>query len=245
MKWQKWSEKDVNKFLVLIKELSNSDPVRTAAIKEELSALSGEDSDLSLSGWLKWFIENYLALPDPVSLLKSPNETSLINSGPSMRQGDVFDKSEYNWCALEKIKNSDDMQKLRSIHNDLEYMIDVDLDAPYCFSRLTGLSDGELDFFRGKTFSQVIFDEKTEVMHLRILKDYAKVMMIPSMPAKTQRSGAILYASAIAQAIVKHDLKISSLSYSDLSKSLEALLERPYLVDSFSRLFKEALNKCR
>ncbi|MHC4872200.1 MAG: hypothetical protein ACYTFY_10180 [Planctomycetota bacterium] len=244
-KWQEWSGEELKVFTDLIKELRNSSPERSSEIKKELSDLSGHESDDGLAGWLNWFIEKYLELPEPAVLLTSADsEDSIIHSGPSVSQDNVFEKSEYNWCALERIKNGDDMQKLRSVHNDLECLIDVDSDNRFSFSRMTGLEGDELDFFKNKSLSDVLFGDEADVIHLRILKDFAKIMMISSMPARTQRSGAILYAAAISQAIVRHDIKISNLSYSDLAKSLESLLDRPYVVDSYARLFNEALNKC-
>jgi len=157
----------------------------------------------------------------------------------------VFERAEYNWCALERIKNKDDMLKLRMLYSDLEAPIKIDEEGPFSFRRLSGVDEEDLSYFAGKSISQSLFDDQVQVRHLRILKDYGKMMMMPLFPSATQRAGTILYAASISQALVLFDSKVTSLSYKDLMESLPGLLERPYIVDSYARLFRDAMEKCR
>jgi hypothetical protein len=212
-------------------------------IAGRLEELTGVNHGASLGRWLSWYLEEHLEMRGALGIQAS-------NDGevgfPSLMDELVFERPEYNWCALERIRTGEDMRKLRMLYTDLETPLAIHTEGPFGFRRLTGLDDGEvLAFFDGKSLSDALFAEAATTRHLKALKDYGKMMMIPLFPSATQRTGAIVYAAAISQALVRFDEKITSLSLKDLSESLPALLGRPYLVERFSELFKAALVKCQ
>ena len=190
-------------------------------VVEALQELTGRQFGVNLGKWLYWYLEEHLSLENAVGMLNrklAAESTEMPN--PRLLDEMVFDNAEYNWYALEKIDNKDDMVKLRMLYSDLESTLQVDAEGPFSFSRLLGLDAKELDFFRGKSLTEAIFDEQVEVRHLRHLKDYGKIMMTPLLPASTQRTGAIAYAAAISQALVRFQTKITSLSFKELAEGL-------------------------
>ena len=218
----------------------------TDQIHAELRAVTGVELEGGLSRWLNWYIEQHLGIHSVLEVLTG-RDPALISgeSTSAFSDGDIFLRPEYNWCALERIDNRDDMIKLRQVYSDLESPLQIEEEGAFSFARITGLSDDEMEFFRNKSLTEVLFSENVHMEHLRILKDYGKMMMLPVLPSATQRAGAIVYAAAIAQALTHFDIKISTLSYQSLAESLENLMDRPYLVESYAKLFQNALKKCR
>ncbi|MBN1257969.1 MAG: hypothetical protein JXA52_09725 [Planctomycetes bacterium] len=225
---------------------ATDDQEESKEIHAELAAVTGVELEGGLSRWLNWYIEEHLGIHSVLEVLTG-RDPSIISgeSTAAFSDGDIFLRPEYNWCALERIDNRDDMIKLRQVYSDLESPIQIEEEGAFSFARLTGLSADEMEYFRNKSLSEVLFDENTHMEHLRVLKDYGKIMMLPVLPSATQRSGAIVYAAAIAQALTRFDIKISTLTYQSLAESLENLVDRPYLVESYTNLFKNALKKCR
>ncbi len=212
-------------------------------IASRLEGLTGVNHGASLGRWLSWYLEEHLEMRGALGV--HPTNDGEVGF-PSLMDELVFDRPEYNWCALERVRTGEDMRKLRMLYTDLETPVSIQAEGPFCFRRLTGVENEEtLAFFDGKSLSEALFTEEATLEHLKALKDYGKMMMIPLFPSATQRTGAILYAGAISQALVRFDEKITSLSLKDLSESLPALLGRPYLVERFSELFKAALVKCQ
>lgn len=162
-----------------------------------------------------------------------------------MEDESIFAHPEYNWCALEKITTRDDMEKLRSLYCDLETPLNTEEDGPLTIRRICELPPVECAVFHGQTLRYILFSPSSDLHHLRILKEYGKILMIPAFPATTQRTGALVYTGAIAQALVRFDIKISSLSYQQLAESFHDLLERPYIIRPFESLLTSALKNCR
>ncbi len=210
----------------------------------ELQRLTGRNYGTNLGKWLGWYLEEHLGVRNAIAILQGKAPDVLNDESELIADEDIFACAEYNWCAIERIKNKDDMQKLRMIYSDLESTIQVDSEGPFSFRRLTETDSDDWRFFRGKSISQALFAEDVQLRHLRILKDYGKAMMTLVLPVQTQRSGTVVYAAAICQALVRFDTKITSLSYQDLNESLPGLLERPYIVKSYAELFRTALERC-
>ncbi|MBN2711046.1 MAG: hypothetical protein JXR97_01230 [Planctomycetes bacterium] len=231
---------------VLLRRLARCDAENDChTLIEELRQLTGLDYGPNLGKWLSWYLEEHLGMRNSLAILSGkgvPEYTK--NENLPLLEEQVFDRAEYNWCALERIKNKDDMLKLRALYSDLESPILTEAEGSLSFRRLTGADTEDLEFFGGKSISQAIFDDAVMIRHLRLLKDYGKMMMMPLFPSATQRTGAIVYAAAISQALVKFETKITSLSFKDLTESLPGLVERPYVVESYVNLFRTAMEKC-
>ncbi len=240
-----WSIETEGRVACLLRELARleSDDERRPVI-EELRLLTGVDLGEALSRWLAWYLEDHLGMRNAVGILtgRQVSEERVENVLGDDEQ--VFERAEYNWCALERVKSKDDMVKLRMLYIDLESPLRTEADGPFSFRRIGNVDEDTVGYFEGKTLTEAVFNPAVEQRHLRILKDYGKTMMMPVFPSPTQRTGAVLYAAAISQALVKFDAKITSLSYKDLSESLPGLLDRPYIVNRYADLFKSALEKC-
>lgn len=243
-----WDAEKEGQLVQLLRQLAGArggDEEET--LLEQLREQTGQDLEGGLRNWLSWYFEDHLGIRPVIGILTGQEvwQEEREESEPVLLDGDVFVRPEYNWCAIERIHNRDDMVKLRQLYSDLEMPVRIDAEGPFSFVRLTGLSDDELEYFRGRSISEAIFAQEVRMSHLRALKDYGKLMMMPVLPSATQRAGAIIYAAAIAKALVHFDTKISSLSYQTLTESLGSLIERPYIVESYLKLFRDALEKCR
>lgn len=243
----KWTVEQEGEVAQLLSKLSRaeSDEERTPFL-EELRKLTRLDYGSNVGKWLGWYLEEHLGMRNVIGILSGKTAPEYEGSeSAQLMEENVFDRAEYNWCALERINNKDDMYKLRCLYSDLEGAIHTEHEGAFSFQRLTGVDAEDLSYFTGKSVSEAIFDENVQVRHLRVLKDYGKMMMMPLFPSSTQRAGAIIYAASISQALVRHDTKITSLSYQDLAESLPGLLERPYVVERYQTLFRGALEKCK
>ncbi len=234
------SPENASSLIVLLRKLatSQSDSERKT-ICESLHELTDYNGKC-IGDWMNWLLHDCIGICDPLSSLQHHAD----HNGEPIQDAQFFDKPEYNWCALERITSPDDMQKLRELYADFETPIPTDCAGPFSFRRLCQADDSEIAFFRGKSISDALFCEETTPERLKLLKEYGKMMMMPVFPASTQRAGAILYAAAIAQALVRFERKITSLSPKDIADSLPGLLQRNYIVDKFLNLFREALGRC-
>ena len=240
-----WSIETEGRVAQLLRALARheSEAERRPVI-DELQRLTALDFGPNLGKWLGWYLEDHLGMRNAINILLGKTTEQEAAEPVALEDEQVFARAEYNWCALERIKNKDEMQKLRMLYSDLESPIQTEAEGPFSFRRLSGADQGDRAFFQGKSISAALFAEDVQVRHLRVLKDYGKMMMMPLFPGATQRTGAIVYAAAISQALVRFDTKVTSLSYKDLTESLPGLLERPYIVKSYSDLFRAALAKC-
>jgi len=234
------SPENASSLIVLLRKLAvvQSDSEHKT-ICESLQELTGADGKC-LGDWLNWLLHDCVGVSNPLAALQHHADH---NPDPVSTE-QFFDKPEYNWCALERITSPEDMQKLRDLYVDFETPIPTDCAGPLSFRRLTMVGESELAFFRGKSISEALFSSEVTPEHLRALKEYGKMMMMPVFPPSTQRAGAILYAAAISQALVRFERKITSLSPKDLAESLPGLLQRNYIVDRYLTLFREALGRC-
>jgi hypothetical protein len=242
---REWDTEREEHLVALLRRLALAEEEQELRLlRQELREVTGEAIEGGLSRWLAWYLEDHLGIRPALAVRLGEEERTGEAAGAAMLEDEVFVHPEYNWCALERVTNRDDMVKLRQLYADLEGRLRIDAAGPFSFQRLTGLADEELEFFRGKSPSECLFAEEVRVGHLRVLKEYGKLMMVPVLPSATQRAGAVIYAAAIAQALVRFNTKISSLSYQSLAESLESLLERPYVVESYARLYRQALERC-
>jgi len=241
-----WNVETEGRVARLLRELAASErPSDSHPVVDELRGLTGLDFGANIGKWLGWYLEDHLGMRNAISILLGRASAEVeAPDGANLAEEQVFERAEYNWCAIERIKNKDDMLKLRMLYSDLESPIQVEREGPFSFRRLSGADEEDLRYFQGRSISGSLFDDEVQVRHLRILKDYGKMMMMPLFPGATQRTGAIVYAAAISQALVRFDTKVTSLSFKDLTESLPSLLDRPYIVKSYSDLFRAALEKC-
>jgi hypothetical protein len=242
---QPWPIEKEGELVRLLRRFAEAeDAGETEDVRRKLRDATGEEIAGGLNKWLAWYLEDHLGIRPVLEVLTGHEPAPAGDGEPSERRDEpVFMRPEYNWCALERVRNRDDMTKLRHVYTDLETPLSVHEDGPFSFRRLTGLSAEELAYFHNRSLSDALFDAEVQLTHLRLLKDYGKLMMMPVLPNPTQRAGAILYAASIAQALVRFQTKISSLSYQHLAESLRNLVDRPYVVERYATLFRTALEK--
>lgn len=241
-----WTCEDEGKLANLLREFLRCErETERAPLLRDLAEMAGVDFGDRPGRWLSWYVQEHLGLREAIERLAGEDARG-DDPLPDKLLADeqVFEHPEYNWCALDRVKNKDDMQKLRMLYSDLESPIRSDAEGPLSFRRLSGADRDDLAFFHGKSVTQALFADGAQVRHLRILKDYGKMMMNTLLPSATQRAGTVVYAAAIAQALVRFDAKITSLSYRDLKESLPGLMDRPYITERYTELLRQAMEKC-
>lgn len=216
-----------------------------ARVYETLRSLTGCGHEDTMRHWLQWYVEEHLGFHKAIGILAGLADAPQEQVSVPLLEEQVFERAEYNWCALEHITNKDDMLKLRMLYRDLESPLRTTEAGPFSFARLSAADQEDLAFFEGKSLTEVLFHSEVQLRHLRTLKNYGKMMMMPVLPSPTQRAGAIVYAASISQGLVRFNTKITSLSFHELGESLPGLLERPYIIQSYADLFRAALGTCR
>lgn len=241
-----FSVEQEGRIALLLRDLAHAenDDAR-APLYDQLRELTGCDHDDRIRHWLQWYVEDHLGFHRAIGILAGLGDAPEGQVSVPLLEEQVFERAEYNWCALEKITNKDDMLKLRMLYRDLESPLRTADPGPFSFARLSAADSDDLAFFEGKSLTEVLFDPGVQLRHLRTLKNYGKMMMMPALPSPTQRAGALVYAASISQGLVRFNTKITSLSFHELGESLPALMERPYIIASYADLFRAALAMCR
>lgn len=229
-----------------IRELARAESEEgRAPIYEQLHALTGCGHEDTVRHWLQWYVEEHLGFHKAIGILAGLVDAPQEQVSVPLLEEQVFERAEYNWCALEHITNKDDMLKLRMLYRDLESPLRTSDAGAFSFARLSAADQDDLAFFEGKSLTEALFDPGVQLRHLRTLKNYGKMMMMPVLPSLTQRAGALVYAAAISQGLVRFNTKITSLSFHELAESLPGLLDRPYIIQSYADLFRAALGMCQ
>ena len=98
--------------------------------------------------------------------------------------------------------------------------------------------------FMDCSIKDILLDPGTDISIIKIIKDLYKKRAESASSELEQEIAAIVYYTAIASALVNHDIKITKLSYKDLSRSFVELSEANWILPNLKNLFSEANEKC-
>jgi len=97
----------------------------------------------------------------------------------------------------------------------------------------------------GHSILDLILAPSADIAILKCLKDYGKAF-VRRAPGEAENTVAtMLYYAAIAAALVRHERKITSLSYESMVQSFAELGEKPWLPQELKALLRAAGNACR
>lgn len=102
-----------------------------------------------------------------------------------------------------------------------------------------------LGLLTGQTIQTFLLDKDTDIDILRRIKNYGKELICSTKSENQREVGGFLYYAAIAQALVGHDCKITSLSFRKLEYTYSRLLKENWVSHDFHPMFKIALQYCQ
>jgi hypothetical protein len=96
----------------------------------------------------------------------------------------------------------------------------------------------------GEPIGKLLLDPKTDIAIIRMTKDYGRKLSVAAESEAAHHAANTIYYAAIAHALVRHDLKITKLSYKDLLESLCQLSQENWIPRSLRELFAETSKYC-
>ena len=103
---------------------------------------------------------------------------------------------------------------------------------------------GELESISGISIGDLLSDTKTQLALIRKMKDYARELGSCAKDNIERDAALVIYFSAIAHALVYHDIKITEYTYEKLQQSFEKLFGYDWISKSLQELFKKAQLYC-
>ena len=98
--------------------------------------------------------------------------------------------------------------------------------------------------FMDCSIEHLLLDPGTDISIIKIIKDLHKKRAESAPTELEQEIAAIVYYTAIASALVNHDIRITKLSYKDMSQSFVELYENNWIIPNLKNLFSKANEKC-
>jgi hypothetical protein len=96
-----------------------------------------------------------------------------------------------------------------------------------------------------ETVGDLLLNHKTTNSVLKRLKKFGRRLFTKGKIASQRDVGLAIYYSAIANALIFHDVRITRLSYLDLHRSFIALAEKEWLSPQLKSLFRRAHEYCK
>ena len=97
---------------------------------------------------------------------------------------------------------------------------------------------------RGATLGELLLDGRTSPEALASIRDHAKRMTRNSGHDDVRAAAIMVYYTAIAACLVRHQRKITSHSWAHLQRHLAALLGKAWITAPIKSLFDKALQVC-
>lgn len=97
----------------------------------------------------------------------------------------------------------------------------------------------------GKTLGQVLTDSKSNLDTIKKIREYAKKMTSRKVLSGEKAVAVAIYYAAIANALLFHDIKITTYSYKSLDDSFIRLINKPWISTELAKLFIDASKICR
>jgi hypothetical protein len=103
----------------------------------------------------------------------------------------------------------------------------------------------ELTALAGRLLGEVLLDSQTDLSVLKTIKEYGKTLSARAGKGPSRAGAVAIYYAAIASAVLFHHEKITEHSYRSLARSLEMLIEKPWMAPKLVGLFVEARKVCQ
>ena len=103
----------------------------------------------------------------------------------------------------------------------------------------------ELTALAGRSLGEVLLDSQTDLRVLKTIKEYGKTLSARASKGPSRPGAVAIYYAAIAGAVLFHHEKITEHSYRSLARSLQMLIEKPWMAPELVGLFVEARKACQ
>ena len=105
--------------------------------------------------------------------------------------------------------------------------------------------DDVAGFLAGNGIGQMLIDAQTDIYLIRRIKEYGQKQSASDDEPCRRDAAIVIYYAAIANALLYHDVRITSSSHEDIDKSLTLLLKKTWLDPDIAELFKKVRRLCR
>jgi len=110
---------------------------------------------------------------------------------------------------------------------------------------LIGRLQRDLSHHAGRTLGDVLTDSESDLEIIKKVRRYAKRMAARKSPSDRHAVAITIYFAAIANALVFHQVKITTHSYESLETSFGNLVNKPWMPARLVRVFAKARKVCR
>jgi len=97
----------------------------------------------------------------------------------------------------------------------------------------------------GRTLGEALIDPKSDLGVIKKIRRYAKKMASRKRSEADRAVAVAIYYAAIANALVFHDVKVTTHSYESLEASFAKLINKPWISAELNILFVRALKLCQ
>ena len=95
-------------------------------------------------------------------------------------------------------------------------------------------------FLGGDTIEKMLIDSRTDILHIRRIKTYFKLLSASEKNSCRRNAAIVIYYAAIAHALVYHQDLITNATYESISRHLSLLLENSWLDERIADLLEKA-----
>ena len=97
----------------------------------------------------------------------------------------------------------------------------------------------------GRTLGEALIDSKSDLGVIKKIRRYAKKMASRKRSEADRAVAVAIYYAAIANALVFHDVKVTTHSYESLEASFAKLINKPWMSAELNILFVRSIKLCR
>jgi len=148
----------------------------------------------------------------------------------------------------DKSYNKDDLdeeqKKAELLKEQLAKSLPLDAGMQHLLPKVFTVVCEKFSPFTGCSYKDLLLDQKSEPLILETIKDFHKEQAESAPSELEQEIASIVYYTAIASALVYHDVKITKLSYKNLSQSFNELRVSNWLFSDLKNLFSRAYDQC-
>lgn len=115
----------------------------------------------------------------------------------------------------------------------------------FCASGLSKIPCHPAALIPLETIGDLLWNHKTTTSVLKRLKKFGRSLFSKGKIASQRDVGLAIYYSAIANALIFHDVRITRLSYLDLHRSFIDLADKEWMSPQLQSLFRRAHEYCK
>jgi len=131
------------------------------------------------------------------------------------------------------------------LRDQLAQPFQSDFTLDFCSSELSQIPCQPAALIPLETIGDLLCDHKTTTSVLKRLKKFGRSLFTKGKNAPQRDVGLAIYYSAIANALIFHDVRITRLSYLDLHRSFLDLADKEWMSPQLQSLFQRAHEYCK